>query len=312
MGESSGTDGIYDADEALRAFVEHARSDETVFPLGYSIDQLGTPAAGDLCLMWARSGTGKSTWMLNVITRTPTIPTVVFNMEMPPKRQIEWALSMANTLEVPAREVMQIFRDGVEDDYPELKAAMRDFPVRFPSLTFVHPKGKPSVDELIRKCDDVYDRKGVRPLRVFIDHLTLLKNCNGSKEAVEAVTSRLHEWAQRDDITVFAIQQTGRSSGDGSGGRNDGHIPVTLTSGVYGGDSDADYVYGMYQPAKDPKYTTPEGRDSVEYARVKGVTRLQLVKNRPNGELSEQGLKLSYEPHSRRLMEEGERWPLPS
>lgn len=315
MGEPGGNaDGIFNASDAGRAWFDRAESGEAGFPLGYSLDrQCGLMMEGELALMWARSGTGKSTWMLNVVSRSNHIPTAVFNMEMLPLRQWEWLLCMANDLPVSARHVEELVSSGNDGnaDYAAVVEARERTGRAFPLLNFVQPRKRPGVTDLVETCDKIWDLTGVQPKRVFIDHLTLMRNCNGSKEAVEAVTSELHTWAQRDGIAVIAIQQTGRAGG-AEHTRNDGHIPVTMSSGVYGGEADADYVYGLYQPSKDPKYATPEARAGVDYARVKGVTRFQLIKNRPYGELHEVGLELHYEAHSRRLMEKGEQWLPPT
>lgn len=307
-------DGVYGAGAAGDAWFTRAESGEAGFPLGYSLDrQCGLMMAGELALMWARSGTGKSTWMLNVIARGNHIPTVVFNMEMLPLRQWEWLLCMANDLPVAARHVEEVASSGDDGsaDYAAVMAARHATAAAFPFLHFVQPRKRPDVKYMVETVDRIWDATGVQPKRIFIDHLTLMRNCNGSKEAVEGVTSELHTWAQRDGIAVTAIQQTGRAGGS-DGTRNDGHIPVTLSSGVYGGEADADYVYGLYQPSKDPKYASPEARASTDFQRVKGVTRFQLIKNRPYGELCDVGLELHYQAHSRRLAERGETWSPPA
>src|SRR3546814_18330677 len=96
----------------------------------------------------------------------------------------------------------------------------------------------------------------------------------------------------REGCAIYVLQQTGRS--DGNGGRNDGHLPLTMTSGLYGGEADADWVFGMYRPERAPKYRKSRYQfdDPNDWyqmledrEQVRGITILQVLKNRPMSDL---------------------------
>lgn len=302
-----------DADAAAEDLLGFAASDVPRFPMGYSIDEnCGMVGPGELALLWARSGSGKSTWMLNVIASSQEVPTVIFNMEMSPRRQIEWLMAMTFDLKTRARLIEEELRvaDG-GTAYLELVSSLRAMKNHYPNLSFVSPN-QPTVAEFAMAVDEIEDKSGVRPQRVFIDHLTLMAQAR-DYEGVVRTAGLLHSWAIADDLAVTAIQQTGRGGGE-NGGRNDGHLPVTLSSGVYGGESDADWIYGMYRPERDPKFHKLNGYDLdakkrqallFEREAVKGTTRFQLIKNRPYGEIRDEGIILRYNAHNRRL-EEGQ------
>jgi replicative DNA helicase len=292
--------------------LRHSQEEHSRFATGWSIDDVcGQVGTGELALWVARSSSGKSTAYLNVIRNTPDVPTVVFNMEMTPRRQIEWLLSMSFDLATPARDIEAVLAEGEEDRrYYELVQALDNLGERYPHLHFVSPS-RPSVSDLCFVLDDITDQTGVRPVRIFIDHVGLM---DGGEDYVGTIknSSGLHSMAMREEVAIYALQQTGR--GDGQGGRNDGHLPLALASGLYGGEADADWVMGMYRPDRAPKFKKSRYQfdDPLEYyamledlEKVKGITVLQVLKNRPFSDLLEEGLELSFDRHTRRLTELG-------
>ena len=296
---------------AVAQLVDHAGKDESRFGMGWSIDDTcGCVGTGEMALMWARSGSGKSTWYCNVVANTPEVPTVVVNMEMTARRQIEWLLPMTFDLETPAREVEEVLRSGEPGRYEEVMSALEQMPERYPNLHFVTPS-HPTVADLEVLIEDIADQTGVKPLRMFIDHLGLMGDTADYQGYVKTAGA-LHALALSQDMAMIVLQQTGRSGGDA--GRNDGHLPVTFSSGVFAGEQDADYVYGLWRPSRNPKFKKsrfdfPDPNDYYQmmddYKKVEHLAMLQCIKNRPFGDLNEDGLELTYIPHSRRLVEAG-------
>lgn len=298
---------VYDAREAVEDLLEFAKRDHVRFGTGWSLDDTcGTVGAGEMALVWARSGCGKSTLFLNIIRNTPEVPTLVVNMEMTPRRQIEWLTSMTFNLAVPSRNIEDVLRWGEDEPrYEETADALYEMGRRYPALWFSMPS-RPSVSDIGFLVEDL----PVRPSRVFIDHLTLMKG-GADYSAVTTNASALHSWALHEGLAVHVLQQAGRYSGEG---KNFGHLPVTLNDGVFGGEADADWIFGAYRPDRDPKYMRPrELYDDPskytmvqqEYYRVKNQVRLQCIKNRPFGDTLEAGIELYYSPHTRRLEELG-------
>lgn len=302
-----------DTSAAVRQLVDYANKDDVRFGTGWSIDDTcGCIGTGEMALMWARSGSGKSTWYLNNIRNTPDVPTLVVNMEMTPRRQMEWLTAMTFDLKTPGRELEEVLRWGPEDPrYVEVMSALEQMPDRYPNLHFVTPS-RPRVGDLEVLLDDIDNATGTRPQRVFIDHLGLLGGTEEGYQGFSKTTADLHSFALGNDIAVVVLQQVGRSGGDA--GRNDGHLPITFSSGVYTGEQDADFVLGLYRPCRDPKFKKSQYQFSDptdywqmrdDYEKVKYTTVMQVIKNRPFGDVLEEGIELTYDPHSRRLIEPG-------
>lgn len=300
-------------EEAASDLFDFVGRDDTRFGLGWSIDDTcGQVGTGEMALMWARSGAGKSTWMLNVIRNTPTVPTVVFNMEMTPRRQLEWLAAMTFDMTVSAREIEDVLREGPDDArYHETREAVAAMGHRYPDLHFVNPT-RPDVTDLAIVLDDIDGVSGVRPRRVFVDHLTLMAGADDYR-GVSRTASELHDFAMKNDVALYVCQQTGRGGGDD--GRNDGHLPVTMSSGLYAGEQDADWLFGLYRPDKNPKYKKrrEQFKDYQDYLdvrmeleKVRGLVIQQVIKNRPFGETLESGIEFMYDRHTRRYQEVGE------
>lgn len=260
--------------------------------------------------MWARSGSGKSTWMLNLIQSLPAVPTLVVNMEMTARRQIEWLTAMAYPdLETPSNQIERVLRYGAaHPDYAELEQALQGLPDKFPHLYFANPS-RPTVTELEQMIEDIGEQTGTPPVRVFIDHLGLLAGTEDGYQGYSNTAAGLHSLAMRKEVGIYCLQQTGRNTGEG---RNDGHVPLTLSSGLYAGEADADWVFGMYRPDRNPKFNkkpyqfdSPEAYHKMldERDTVKGKVILQVLKNRPFSEVNEEGIELLYNPHTKRYVE---------
>ena len=296
--------------DAAEDLIEFTSEQGQRFSTGWSVDETcGRVGIGELALVWARSSAGKSTWMLNVLANTPAVPTVIFNMEMTARRQLEWMTSMAYDLEVSARDMDTALGDASHKQHGEALSAVRDFPRLFPHLYFVSPS-RPSVADLKASVDAIEAKTGVRPQRVFIDHLTLMDGAT-SYENVMRMGSALHVWAMEADLAVYCLQQTGRG-GAGDGQSNDGHIPVSLSSGVFAGEHDADWIFGLFRPDRNPEFRkqryqfkTSEAYEAMldRKATSQGVTMMQVVKNRPYSDLCLDGIELRYNMHNRRLIE---------
>lgn len=299
-----------DAQGAVVDLVGFAQSNHTRFGTGWSIDDIcGEIGVGEMALMWARSSGGKSTWTLNMIANTPEVPTLVINMEMTPRRQIEWLSSMTFHLPVPGRELETVLRRGPQDPhYGECIGLLEQMPERYPHLHFANPS-RPTVSDIKVIMDDIEDATGVRPQRVFIDHLGLLAGAEEGYAGYAKNTANLHSLAMSQSIALIVLQQVGRG---GAEGRNDGHRPVTFGDGLYTGEQDADWVYGLYRPDRDPQFKKGqhqfddpndywEMRD--RYLAVKGQVILQVIKNRPYSDVHEEGITLMFESYTRRYTE---------
>jgi len=296
------------ASEALAELVQRATSEVAGIPTGYSVDtRYGMPGAGHLALVVARSSVGKSTFYLNVVNRSNVVPTVVFNFEMDPGQQWLWLACMSQNMPVSVHELSGVIRNPDDPRHADVMNALDLTPDLFPSLHFVKMTKPPTVNELVEEVDVIQEESGVEIQRVIIDHVSLLQGAR-DYTGMSLTTAALKAWAQGSRLLVMALQQGGRS-GDATG-RNNGHLPVTLGSGVYAGESDADIMYGLYRPGKDPKYAKPEYNGSPEHERLRNVTRFSVVKNR-FGETDDVGIALHFASYSYRLTEAGVPYVLP-
>jgi hypothetical protein len=296
-----------DAVSDLWRFIEEPG---TRFGTGWSIDETcGQVGTGELALVIARSGSGKSTWFLNIIANTPKVPTLVMNMEMQPRIQALWLTAMTFPMTAWAREMEDIMRAGPEDArWHEVHNALAEFPEVYPNLHFVMPN-RPNVADIPIILDDIADATGVRPKRVFIDHMKFLAGSERGFDGYTQISSKTKEVAMESDCAIYLLQQTKR--GEGQGEPNDGHLPVKFGSGMYGGEEDADWMFGLFRPERDPRFRkTPEqvgyekwAELGIQRAAVKDQLRCQVIKNRVFSELQEDGIVLHYNPQSRKLTE---------
>lgn len=299
--------------EALDEYVDFCRRPDSGIGTGYSIDQTcGRMGPGELTLLWARSGAGKSTLMLNVLAATPDVPTVFFNMEMRSRALAEWLTTMSVNLGVSYTLLRELIQVGDEDPrYAEVMAKLDKAKVdNAPAVWFVEPRG-PTVDDLARTVDQITVDTGIRPVRVLVDHLSLMHGAR-DYEGVSRMGAELHQWCQDDDLALIVAQQTGRS-GNEAGEKNNGHLPITLNSGLYAGEADADWIWGAWRPEKNPRFRKQQAdfknaddyhQSRAEYTRLRGLTRFAVIKNRPYGTVIEDGIDLWWDTDSRRLKEQ--------
>ncbi len=298
--------------EAADDYLEMCRKPFGGIGTGYSIDEdVGPMSPGEMALLWARSSAGKSTLLLNILANTSTIPTVFMSMEMASVRLYEWLTCMAFRLDVPYKNLQGLINYGEEDpNYAKVLHQLEEARIEnAPQVWFVEPRG-PTVDDFARVVDDITVKTGIRPVRVMVDHLSLMQGAR-DYEGVSTTSAQIHQWAQDDELAVVVAQQTGRG-GNEQGQRNDGHLPVTLSSGLYAGEHDADWIWGVHRPERNPKFRKPAGdyKRADEYHsvqaerdRLKGLTVFSVIKNRPYGVLCEEGISLWYDNHTRQLKE---------
>lgn len=296
--------------EAAKSLRERANLHLARYPTGFSgIDErCGVPKAGELSLFWARTGTGKTTLLLNMVTAYPNIPTILFNLEMGEGAVLSWLTAMTQPdMPVQAQDMEDVLGNPDHSSYMAVQDALDSTVDMFPHLHVLQPT-RPNVHNLAEMVQEISDEDGHRGHRVLIDHLGLLEGVSSYEATLEA-TSTLKYWAKEMDLGLMVLQQTGRA-GDAVG-KNDGHLPVTISSGLYAGEHDADYIYGFYRPEMDPalhKEVDDPVKDQQRLDRlaaVRGQGRLQLVKNRPTGLVNMEGIVLHYNQRSRTYHETG-------
>lgn len=269
---------------------EWATSAAPRIPLGWSFFDDATGggiAKGEVLMMLAYSGVGKTWWGGNVVINNPDVASVFFSLEMQ-GRALAQRLA-ACRYEVPTAEIEESVRlngnawalERLVQDYPWL--AIDDTPAN--SLN--------TMQDTLQKVGDHWGRP---PELVVLDYLELVKAgpALSSLEAVDKVSRSLKDFARKNDVAFIVLHQTNanegaRIQGDygrGGGSRVDnGHLKLTRKAARFGGDVAADYTVGVYKPSLDPNLA-----ESVAAYREHELW-MQLLKNRGGNVLHLQGVE---------------------
>jgi hypothetical protein len=186
---------------------------------------------------------------------------------------------------------------------------------------------KPGIEDMQSQLDmaDMGDSRA--PSVLFIDYLNKLTRAKeyGWQEntRIPRLVEHLAEWSTDTGLIVVALHQLSRNDEfGGANARNAGHLPVTLAQLKFGGEEDADIVFGTYRPANDPlgnmsidvaKLVLGDRFDEEDYFRATNrvkkyqeSTFLQLLKNRPGTHREERGIELKSSLGDSIYMEEAE------
>lgn len=251
----------------------------------------GGVTQGEVTLMLARTSVGKTWWLANVIANNPGIPAIFFSIEMAGRAM---AIRLAAiTTDTPDAEIKhQLEEQGYS-------SALDKLPDLLPKLTLVDDSGI-TLRKMSTIINEVEDRTGERPRFVGIDYLELVSGAPGMEAAsqVSDLSKDIKRWARRMDVHVFVLHQVPRGrmgQKDGKPLQNDGHMPLTLQSGKYGGEEAADYVLGAYRPHLDPELTF----DQMEFH--KGEFFMQFLKTRGGDQTHPQGVEHRINTRSGRI-----------
>lgn len=254
-------------------------------PTGYPFFDRRTQggiATGELLIFTCRPSVGKTTFGLNVIVNNYKVPSIFFSLEMH-GRYIAHRLA-AIFSSVPTEELERALRtEGTHWAYDRLAEGL--------PLLAVDDRPGMSLRDMAGSVEQYEETTGVRPKLIVIDFLELIGGTPALEkvEAVDRVAQKVKQFAREQDVAVILLHQVGR------GGGGDGHLPLTLSSGRYGGEIAADYVMAAYRPAFEP------GLDQDTYLRRLPIFSLQFLKTRGGSEIHPAGVDHFYDPKSMRL-----------
>lgn len=253
-------------------------------PLGFPFfDQAtaGGPAKGEVLMFLARSGVGKTWWMLNVINNNPTIPTLVASLEMQDNFLFQRlaAISTGATTAVIERDCRATGHS----------THLTDTVGRFPKLE-ITDKPQMTLKDLSRALREYEDLHQEKPELVCADYMELIKAglAMSSLEQIDNVSRAAKNWARAEEVAFIVLHQTNMNpdARKGSGREMDnGHLPLTRQAARFGGDVAADYTVAAYKPSLDPGMA-----DSTRLLRDNEIW-LQLLKNRGGNVLYEGGVQ---------------------
>lgn len=261
----------------------------------------GGLAPGELAILGGRTHTRKTTVLLNIIGNLVKSGTRVGFVALD-ETVAGYTAKLHSVLTGLTMEQLEVDWEGTADRRAEATAALTG------KLSLAR-QARPSFEYLTAWFEDAakYDLDGKHPEVVFIDYLSLLtrdKFAGQEVQRVQRLIEELQVWTSANEVVTVALHQVGRMD-ELSSRRYHGDKPMTLESLKFGGEEVADVVLGTYRPELDPignmamAEATAQGISEEEWeeasARVgqhKGVTFLQLLKNRPGVHLNHKGVRL--------------------
>lgn len=181
---------------------------------------------------------------------------------------------------------------------------------------------RPTPHDLTEWREDAERLVGVPMRVVIVDYISLLTRdrfAGPEVQRIQRLVEELQVWTAEHEVVTIALHQVGRYD-EGTGGRYHGDTPLTLEGLKWGGEEVADLVFATYRPALDPIASmsweqaqmwsprlTQELWDMARTRayRLRNVTYLQLLKNRPGTETCESGVPLISPDDSMRMREAG-------
>ncbi len=236
-------DKIYTIDEARIKYEEYiARLKERKIVLGFkSLDwHLRGIAPGEVCEVMARTGVGKTAFLLNVIRNVISgqgIPVLFFSLEQPLAQIYERTVQIST--EEPGRRVEEGFL--LEKAADTLHSLVSHF---YKSLYVV--------DEDMLTYEDLKeyiqvaarDKINQIPPLVCIDYLGRMRGGRGTAYEVTSELARLlKKLAKELDIAILYLHQTSRM---GKTGAEEISLDMARDSGVV--EEAADFIIGMWRP----------------------------------------------------------------
>lgn len=230
-----------------------------------AVDQLiGGPAPGEICMILGRSYTGKSLVGQNIVVHNQDTPSIFFSLEMPAQQALARMYCMWSG--TPNTD----FNDMVKKN--ALPRHLDDMAAEFPFHRIVDTPSL-GLDGMSKYVQAYYEHYATRPEFVVIDYLEMI---GGSKKSgdgwigTEVQATALKDWAKIEEMRVFVIHQTNMQEPP--------HKPPTMNSARGAGFTEADFVIGLWQPAKDPEL------DYIEFQSKKSEIHFNILKNRAYGD----------------------------
>lgn len=259
-----------------------AHGDHPRIPLGFPfIDSRigGGVAYSEMSLFLARSGVGKTFWLTNVLANNPQVPAILFSLEMAARAMVVRVASVASN--TPTAEIHSTLELGRRSPILDGMTTL------LPKLAIVDEPGL-SLRQMTDRIYEFEDMFQERPRLIGIDYLELVGGTPGMERAAQVsdVARSIKDWARAHDVHVIVLHQVAR------GDKNNGHVPLSLFSGKYGGEEAADYVFAAYRPALEPGITQKEKLSKLP------DFRLQFLKTRGGFETHEAGVRHVINPRS--------------
>lgn len=235
-------------------------------PLGLpTIDQaIVGVAKGEVCMVMARSGVGKSLTATHAMYSNPGVGVLFFSLEMPSTQVMGRLYSQMS--DRPNTEVEML---AIQNKLPADIESMAD---KLPYQVVVDTPAI-SLGSMSAYVENYAGHFRRRPELVIIDYLEELnglKSTGGiSAEGVAAMASQVRIWAHNEQVAVLMLHQMNMSQEEWK--------PPTRSSARYGGYTEADQVIGLWRPGMNPELKGNEQR------LLENEMHANVLKNRPFG-----------------------------
>lgn len=224
----------------------------------------GGLAQDEIAMVQAFSSVGKTAVALNIVLANPTIPVLMFSMEM------NWRM-------VAARVAAMDLRTSTAELEARMKAGDESANQVAGQLDGVYSKFRMfmcddtpgiSLRDATTAFEQATDALGTKPRLVIWDYMELIAGggLSSKSEQVDKVATKLREWNRTNETRSVVLHQLSQGTG--------GFKAMSLSSGRYGGYQPMDYVVGAYAPRLDPDLSEDQ------YLAVKDEIWFQLLKNR--------------------------------
>lgn len=260
-----------------------ASEKHTRIPTGFPfIDELcqGGVAEGEVALVMAYSGVGKTALGCNVAVRNRGVPTLFFSLEM----QARFILKRLAAIYagIPDWTIERDLRSGKRVD--AIDVLIRDFP----RLAIVD-KPAMSLKDMGAAVAEAAQYWGERPRLVVVDYMELVGGVPSMEavSAVDKVSRRSKDFAREHDVALFMLHQLNQ------GGES--YKPVKVKDARYGGNTAADYVIAAYRPCLDPEL------NQFQHEAKRREFYLQFLKTRGGSRIHPSGMLHDFDPESMRI-----------
>ena len=240
----------------------------------------GGVAEGEVVLLLAYSGVGKTTIGCHQLLCNPDVQRVFFSLEMQ-ARYITKRLAAMHT-DTPDREIERALRAG--QGSPAIAQLARDHR----SLWLVDKPGM-SLKEMGRCLSELEAETGEKTKLVLIDYMELIggvASLDGMGQ-VDKVSRSLKNFANEHDVAVVVLHQLTKGSSP--------HERVSIQDARFGGNVAADYVMGAWKPGLDPTLSRDQSRALERDLWV------NLVKTRGGPYIDPYGVRHDYDPETMRI-----------
>lgn len=278
---------LHGADTQLFLWQHEATDDSSVVGTGFtafdSVLKRGGLRRGHVAALLGRSNVGKTALACNVIRNMVFDGhSVLFSSQEMRAEEVTNRL-LAIAYDLPVNELESWLQQG-KVGQPLLNQYREDF-----AKFAIYDSKEPTFEDLRKEIATFQEMTGAKPDVLVQDYMTLMSSqglFGAMPERVGRVARNFEILAKTEQVAVITLVQVGRANEGDPTKRNHGHIPLTMESGMYGGEQAFDVMFGMYRPELDPELHDPsldgdawyEAQAKLERWRGKAV--LQTVKNR--------------------------------